>query len=218
MNAQPDNPASGPTSLRSSISDAAQRIDEVVQAAERVAVELQEDARREADEYLEGRREDADRLVAERAGALSELSQSLVRQVEELSAQSRALASRVDEIAEEFRSVLEQGFEAAEGRPAGIRTPGGVPAAQSAPPPPEAPVADPEPAFDSDAEGVSEELDEETEAHESRAPEEALLRATQMAISGRSRAEIADQLRSEFDLDDPGPLLDQVLGSEQDRA
>jgi len=113
MNAvpEPGNPASAPTSLRSSISDAAQRIDEVVQAAERVAVELQEDARREAEQYLQERRQDADRLVAERAGTLSELSQSLVRQVEELSQQSRALASRVDQIAGEFRSVLDQGFE-----------------------------------------------------------------------------------------------------------
>ena len=207
---EPGDPSSAPTSLRSSISDAAQRIDEVVQAAERVAVELQEDARREAEQYLQERRQDADRLVAERTGTLSELSQSLVRQVEELSEQSRALASRVDQIAGEFRSVLDQGFEPSRPEPARIAIPD-APATPDEPAAPDEPLAaDFEPQFDSEAEAVA----EEGEATASAAPEEALLRATQMAISGRSRPEIAEQLRSEFGLEDPEPLLDQVLGPE----
>lgn len=215
MNTEPDNRTSAPATLRSSISDAAERIDEVVQAAERVAVELQEDARREAEQYLQERREDADRLVAERAGALSELSHSLVSQVEELSEQSRALAGRVDEIAEEFRSVLEEGFEAPQPGPAQIAIPGDGPIQEPVPAAEPAFDADPEPALESEGEILSEDLDEEDAEPESRAPEEALLRATQMAISGRSRAEIGEQLRSEFDLDDPEPLLDQVLGPDR---
>jgi hypothetical protein len=42
----------------------------------------------------------------------------------------------------------------------------------------------------------------------------ARLLATQMAVSGASREEIAERLRSGCGIEDPGPLLEAVLGSE----
>jgi len=206
MNAEPASHShSGmPASLHSSISEAGRRIDEVVEAAERVAIERREDARREAEQYLEERRQDADRLVADRAAALSELSDSLVRQVEDLSTQSGALAERIDRIAQEVRQVLEEQVEddVDHSPPAQAALAEG-PAAEE---PWESP-GEPDDTYHSVEEGIVERPD-------AQGSEEALLRATQMAISGRSRSEIEAQLRSEFGLEDPEPLLDQVLGPE----
>ncbi len=42
----------------------------------------------------------------------------------------------------------------------------------------------------------------------------ARLLATQMAVSGSSRAEIAARLRSSFDIDDTSEILDAILGPE----
>jgi cell division septum initiation protein DivIVA len=42
----------------------------------------------------------------------------------------------------------------------------------------------------------------------------ARLLATQMAVSGATRAEIEQRLRSGFEIDDPGALLDAILGPE----
>lgn len=205
-----------PGGLRDSISTAAQRIDEVVEAAERVAIELRDDARREADQYLEERREEADRLVSERASALSSLSDSLVRQVDDLGGQSRALASRIDGIAQEIRDVLQANVEVGGERPPGA--PASLaegPASSGAPPAARDTATESSPAGEqpSGVPPMEEHLEEEVvEGHEAPSSDEALLRATQMAIAGRSRGDIAEQLRSEFGLQDPTAVLDQVLG------
>jgi len=43
----------------------------------------------------------------------------------------------------------------------------------------------------------------------------ARLLATQMAVSGSSREEIAERLRSGFDIDDTSEILDAILGPEE---
>jgi hypothetical protein len=43
----------------------------------------------------------------------------------------------------------------------------------------------------------------------------ARLLATQMAVSGASRAEIEERLRSGFDIEDAGAMLDAILGPEE---
>ncbi|HYH62647.1 MAG TPA: hypothetical protein VD766_12340, partial [Solirubrobacterales bacterium] len=47
---------------------------------------------------------------------------------------------------------------------------------------------------------------------ESAPPEEAVLRATQMAVAGSPRSDIEVALRDEFGLDDPGSVVDDILG------
>lgn len=47
-----------------------------------------------------------------------------------------------------------------------------------------------------------------------RHAEGARLLAAQMAVAGSSRAEIAATLRSKFEIEDPGPMLDAILGQE----
>lgn len=43
----------------------------------------------------------------------------------------------------------------------------------------------------------------------------ARLLATQMAVSGASRGEIEEKLRKGFEIDDPGAILDAILGPEE---
>lgn len=43
----------------------------------------------------------------------------------------------------------------------------------------------------------------------------ARLLATQLAVQGASREEIAARLRSQFEIEDPAPILDAILGPEE---
>ncbi|MDP9483791.1 MAG: hypothetical protein M3P84_11290, partial [Chloroflexota bacterium] len=45
--------------------------------------------------------------------------------------------------------------------------------------------------------------------------EAALLRATQLAVAGSGRGEIEARLLSEFDLADPGAVIDEILGASE---
>jgi len=45
-------------------------------------------------------------------------------------------------------------------------------------------------------------------------PDEAYLAATRLALSGRDRSDIADELSREFGIEDPEPVLDRVLGAD----
>jgi vacuolar-type H+-ATPase subunit H len=63
-------------------------------------------------------------------------------------------------------------------------------------------------------------LEREPEEDEALAPRRsgsagARLLATQMAVSGADREEIAERLRSGFDIEDAGEILDAILGPEE---
>ena len=55
----------------------------------------------------------------------------------------------------------------------------------------------------------------QSENGESATPAGARLLATQMAVSGNSRAEIDARLRSGFDIEDTASILDAILGPEE---
>jgi hypothetical protein len=52
-------------------------------------------------------------------------------------------------------------------------------------------------------------------APQNGAPEEALIKATQMAVSGSARSEIEATLREEYKVSDAGRVVEQILGPEQ---
>ncbi len=54
---------------------------------------------------------------------------------------------------------------------------------------------------------------ERPKSAKAKAKDEAMLRATRMAIAGVGRKQIASALRKELDVHDPDPILDRVLGS-----
>lgn len=137
-----------------SISDAAQRLATIVEAAEQAAASVIDNAEREARQRLEEAEARANRLVAER------------------------LRLHADEL------------DPPDGEEEGTR-------------PRLRPVH-------------AEERSGPGESGPSRGSGEAGARllATQMAVSGASREEIAERLRAGCGIEDPGPLLEAVLGSE----
>lgn len=175
------------SSLEASTSE---RLAAIVAAAEQAASQVIDDAEAEGRRYLSDAREEADRLVAERLSSLASLTDSLVAQAEMI----RQHSERLLESLAQARAELEVDPTA---------TPSGPPRGShlSA----VATVAEPEdepPAPSPDGERSSQ--------------AGARLLATQMAVSGSSREEIASRLRNGFEIDDTDAILNAILGPEDD--
>lgn len=164
----------------------AERIGAIVEAAERAAVAVIDDAERQAQRHLEEAQAEADRLVADRLAALSGLTDSLVAQAESVKGEFDRLLARLEDAK---RQLLDGELDESEADPAPVPARGGHLSAVAA-----AGDGSPEP-----GEGT---------------PAGARLLATQMAVSGSSRAEIEARLRNGFDLDDTEAILDAILGPE----
>jgi hypothetical protein len=188
-----------PGRIRDSVRSVTERIEEVLLAAERVAAEIQADAeaqaatylseaRSEAEEYSRRRREAADAAAGERRATLDALAADLCARRSSL----RERAAELEREIERVLAVIGQLADAAEDE--------APRAAQGDRTKPPLAVAYP---------GSG-------DAHERRGPEaateEALLRATQLAVAGSRRADIEAALRAEFGLDDPAGVVDEILG------
>lgn len=168
--------------------DTAERLEAIVEAAERAAEGVIDDAEAQARRYLAQARAEADRMAEGRVGELGDLIDTLLGQAISL----RQEAERLQATLEEARARIEGG--------------GGEPPAEPERPQPEAPRlravdAAPAPAA-------------EPEQRPSDAPGARLL-ATQMAVSGSSREEIAERLRNGFEIEDADAILDAILGPEE---
>lgn len=185
-----------------------ERLQTVLEAAERAAEAIRSDAEEQARQHLAGAQQRADGLTAERVRLISRLTDDLI-----------ANASAVRHHSEGMIGALEEAISAVTGRldevkgvdtlrldaPSQRSVGSGEPAAgttfsygaESAPGPAPRPHA----------EIVAEEGGREAAAP---LPAAALLRATQLAVSGASRDSIAEALSTEFGID-PAPVLTQVL-------
>jgi hypothetical protein len=175
----------------------AERLEAIVEAAERAAEGVIDDAEAQARRYLSQALAEADRRAANRNGEAAELIDSLLGQALSL----RQEAERLQASLEEARARVEgreqrQGPEVIEGSDE-----------------PEEP-----------AEPAAPRLRAVVPSEEERAPEPrptrpdsagARLLATQMAISGSSREEIARRLRNGFEIEDADAILDAILGPEE---
>lgn len=159
-------------------------LDAAQRSAEAIRAAAEERARRTLDQA----QRQADRLTAERVRALARISDELIEQ-----------AAAVRRRSDELLAALDRAIAAA-AVPSGESGPGPAAAAaeplaggQSAPAPgtqrPTAPSPTPP----------------------GSAPSAALRRATELAMGGRGRSEIAAVLRDEHGVE-PGPLLDRVFG------
>ncbi len=180
---------------------AAERIGAIVEAAEKAAVTVIDDAEAQARRHLEQAEAEADRLVAERLGSLADLTAELTAQAEAIRSESERL---LVSLAEAERRLAAGGAAGAAGAEV-----------------PQQPAAEPEQArpthltaVEPVAEPVLTDLPFPATEAAGRTPAGARLLATQMAVSGSSRAEIESRLRSGFDLDDTDSILDAILGSE----
>jgi vacuolar-type H+-ATPase subunit H len=173
------------TSTPKPATSTAERLAAIVEAAEQAAVTVIDDAEEQARQQLEKAEAEADRLVTERLAAISDLTDSLIAQADEIRGRSEQLISTL----EEARHRL-GGEPGAERRPQASR-----PSHLSAVDPLE------EPGGREPAEGAT--------------PAGARLLATQMAVSGNSRQEIETRLRNGFEIEDTASILDAILGPEE---
>jgi len=169
----------------------AERLEAIVEAAERAAASVIDDAEAQARRYLAQARAEADRAAEGRVAELSNLVDTLLGQAISL----RREAERLQATLEDARSRIdpEQPAEAPE---SSVRL--------EDPAPQEAPRLR--------AVGEAEEPELPSEPRLDAAG--ARLLATQMAVSGSSREEIAERLRNRFEIEDTSPILDAILGPE----
>jgi hypothetical protein len=176
----------------------AERLEAIVEAAERAAESVIDDAEAQARRYLAQAQAEADRLAENRTAELSDLIETLLGQ---------ALSLRRE--AESLQATLEEARERIE--PAGEDT------AAAEPEEPFEPAVGDEP--EAPAPRLRAVVVEETAAVEEGGRRSdaagARLLATQMAISGSSREEIAHRLRNGFEIEDTDAILDAILGPEE---
>lgn len=171
----------------------AQRLEEIVEAAERAAEGVIDDAEAQARRYLTQARAEADRITDRRMEDLTHMVDVLLDQADSLQREAERMQTLLGEA--KFRISPEQP-EGGEPATAEREEPG---------PSREAPrlraVAHPdEPAPEA-----------ETTPGDAAG---ARLLATQMAVSGSSREEIDERLRSRFEIENTSPILNAILGPE----
>jgi vacuolar-type H+-ATPase subunit H len=167
----------------------AERLEAIVEAAERAAENVIDDAEAQARRYLAQAKAEADRLGEENNAGVSDLIDALLAQAVSL----RAEAERLQGSLEAVRDRLHGGQRSVGGQ----RDEAG-----SAPEPPRLRAIPGQ--------------EETASPAEQRRPDAAGARllATQLAVSGSSREEIEDRLRTSFDIEDTKAILDAILGPE----
>ena len=226
MNDQPatsgDESEGGPVGapLNESVASSSQRIELIIEAAERAAAGIIADAEAQARSYLEQSRVRADQIATERSAGLSELADSLMTRAESVKEQSADLIEALESARAQIAAKLSEdvSIPPLEDTPAAeaAAAPGGVAApeaaGESAEPEASAAVEEPDPA----PEPVPEPPPPAPSAPAARptgpASAGARLLATQMAVAGSSRDEIASRLENEFGIADPDEMLDGILG------
>lgn len=171
--------------------DTAERLEGIVEAAERAAESVIDDAETQARRYLAQARAEADHIADDRLSDLAGVIDSLVDQASSL----RQEAERLQETLEAAQAQLgggEAGSVAEE------------PREDDQPPEPQPPRL----------RAVSDQ-NETSPADPRDNAAGARLLATQLAVSGSSREEIAARLRTGFEIEDTSTILDAILGPEE---
>jgi hypothetical protein len=176
----------------------AERLEAIVEAAERAAEGVIDDAEAQARRYLAQAQAEADRLAGDRTAELSDLIDTLLGQALSL----RREAERLQATLEEARDRIEGQANSDEPALAEIEEPEELQK-------PEIPVAPRLRAV------VFEEAPAGGEGAKRSDAAGARLLATQMAISGSTREEIAHRLRNGFEIEDADAILDAILGPEE---
>jgi vacuolar-type H+-ATPase subunit H len=190
----------------------AARLAEIVAAAEKAAKQVIDEAEEEARSRITDATEEADRIVAERLAGLAELTDEINAQAEAVKQQAEALQRA---LAKAKAGLGEPGTlepSSLPGRRASDLDPEEdfVPAQNGSRKPlgPALSIVGSRTDDEPDVPGVPGEL------AGSGTPAGARLLATQMAVSGSSRAEIEARLRDGFAINDTRAILDAILGPE----
>jgi vacuolar-type H+-ATPase subunit H len=190
------NPGPSP-SVQVTMNQMTDQLQTVIDAAERAAAAIRQDAEEQARRHLADAQRKADRLTAERVRLIAQLTDDLLRHAGTVREQSEVM---VDSLETAIRAVTKRLDEPPE---AYVPSPAPTPQPAFAPAPgpvieaatlPSKPLAEPQPAVPM---GFS---------------QDALLQATRLAVSGADRATIAAMLRNDYGVADPTPIVDRVLG------
>jgi hypothetical protein len=173
--------------------DTAERLEAIVEAAERAAAGVIDDAEQQARRYLAQAKAEAEREAEGRVGELSALIDTLLGQAISLRREAERLQATLEEARARIDGVEAPPPEEPTQAPRLRAVVPTEPPAQGPRPVEAAPAPDPE--RRADASG-------------------ARLLATQMAVSGSSREEIAERLRNGFEIEDTDAILDAILGPE----
>jgi hypothetical protein len=180
--------------------DTAERLEAIVEAAERAAESVIDDAEAQARRYLAQARAEAGRMAVGRVDELGDMIETLLGQAVSLRREAERLQATLEEAKERIEPA---GAPPADARqrpePQEAQEPEEAPRLRAVPVE-NAPVPAPEPA--------------QPPEQPSDAPGARLL-ATQMAVSGSSREEIAERLQNGFEIEDVDAILDAILGPEE---
>jgi vacuolar-type H+-ATPase subunit H len=197
----------GPARRREIEDSTAARLAEIVAAAERAAKQVIDQAEEEARERISDAHEEAERIVAARLAGLGDLTEEISAQAEGLVRQAEALQGAL------ARAKAEMGTAEALGGPATMSR-------RESDPEPEPEIQRPAGPSLTVVGGVHEEPAAPSQDFADEAPlgngspAGARLLATQMAVSGSTRAEIESRLRNGFKIADTRAILDAILGPE----
>jgi hypothetical protein len=179
----------------------AERLEAIVEAAERAAEGVINDAEAQARRYLAQARAEADRFADDRIAGLPELIDSLLEQALNL----RQEAERLQASLEAAKTRIESAEPQSEAQPQPQEQPQAphlraVESEEAPPPVPveSAPAPAPAPVPEERRSGAA----------------GARLLATQLAVEGSSREEIELRLRNGFEIEDTDAILDAILGPE----
>ncbi len=216
-----DDRISGPKPFAS---DAARRIETIIEGAERAAERVIDDAEQQARAYIAEAEAGADRAVAERLASLGELTDALVAQADAIRRQSELLTRSLQEAKERLEVggggpplAFEEAGQQSEPGAADAGISGATeeaPATEPAGPRLSAVAPAPEQAAEPGAGQPGNGTEPAADRRGPGTPAGARLLATQMAVSGSSREEIATRLRNGFDIEDTDAILDAILGPE----
>lgn len=220
MNDQPTMPPAGDEKGSEGIhpsplaTDAAERIAVIIDAVERAAAGVIDDAEAQAREYLAQSRRRADRIGEERLLAITELSNRLIDQAEEVKRQSDILIATFDQA---VKGVEGLDPDQNPGDPEPVPAPISTAAAGSG-------GGDGSSRIErrNHLQPVNASGEREKQPEPSGKPPRVSnpgtagtrLLVTQMAMSGSSRDEIESRLRHELGVQDAAPILDAILGPE----
>jgi hypothetical protein len=224
---------SPPTAETGAIAD---RIQSVIDAAERAAADIVADAENRARQQLEESKTKAEQLAMTRIRSIYELTDGLIEQARSVRERSDALLSALDDAVHELGSDAEapapvETFDRSRETEREARKEDAIERLrtdldelrreQASPPEPTEPPElrrEPEAALAEKPEAPVDSIEEPQRPRLPRrrsngsASDGARLLAAQMVISGSSREDVERRLREEFDVADTAAVLDEVLG------
>lgn len=195
---------------------AAQRAAAIVETVERAASGIIDEAEEEARRHVESSRLRAEREAAERLRDATDLADGLVERAERLRIELDGLIEALGSTRVRLEETLAEGDEEVPPQVVEMPTPQEPPVSPVDPEPTEAPgpmlTTVPEPDSEAEAEPAGPEPGSDRSGSISTSG--ARLLATQMAMAGNGRQEVAAHLEKELPQEEVSHILDAVFGPE----